>query len=66
MKATLEYSLPEEREEFQIVNKAADYFCALCELDRHLRSCVKYGHQYKSVEDLCEVLRMEYIPDLDG
>ena len=43
MKATLEFSLPEEREEFEMTNKAVDYYSQLHEIDNYLRSLLKYG-----------------------
>ena len=43
MKATLEFSLPEEREEFEMTNKAGDYYSQLHEIDNYLRSLLKHG-----------------------
>ena len=43
MKATLEFSLPEEREEFEMTNKAGDYYSQLFEIDNYLRSLLKHG-----------------------
>jgi hypothetical protein len=56
-KAILEFQLPEEREEFEIANNGRDYYLALHEIDQHLRSCLKHGHDYKSVEELAEQIR---------
>lgn len=43
MKATLEFNLPEEREEFDTCNMASSMHCALHELREYLHR--KYKHQ---------------------
>ena len=42
MKATLEFDLPEETEEFETASNGWRYKSILCELDNYLRSKVKY------------------------
>jgi len=64
MKATLEFDLPEEREEFDMASHAADYYSALCDIDNHLRSIVKYGDGPDEVIRLAEYIRRELMPDL--
>ena len=53
-KLTLEFSLPEESEEWGITNKAADYYCLLCEIRREVRSWRKHGHGFKCVDDVID------------
>ena len=43
MKATLEFDLPEEIEEFKMATRGADYFCSLWDLKQLLRERHKYG-----------------------
>ncbi len=43
MKATIEYKLPEESEQFTVAAKAAELFLCLLELDNLLRDKIKYG-----------------------
>ena len=43
MKATLEFDLPDEKEEFDITCKSVDYFRQLWDIDQHLRSLLKHG-----------------------
>ena len=43
MKAILEFNLPEERAEYEMHSKAADYVSILCSLRDDLRNIVKYG-----------------------
>lgn len=44
MKVTIEYTLPEEREEMEHAIKGHDYMAVLASLDNQLRSIVKYGN----------------------
>ena len=55
--ATLTFNLPEEQEEYNLCTKGVDYYSQLVEIDQKLRSIVKHGHNYKSVEDLAEEIR---------
>lgn len=43
MKVTLEFTLPEEREEMEQAVKGHEYAAALVELDNNLRSLIKYN-----------------------
>ena len=42
MKATLEFNLPEEKEEFKHANNGVVYFCQLEEMQLFLRQLYKY------------------------
>ena len=41
-KATLEFNLPEEQDEFDLANNARKYHSVIWDLDQYLRNCVKY------------------------
>lgn len=41
--ATIQFSLPDEQDEFRVAIKGSKYQTALCELDQELRNLVKYG-----------------------
>ena len=43
MKATLEFNLPEDKENFEFANNGFNYYMALCEMDEWLRSEYKYN-----------------------
>lgn len=43
MIATLEFTLPEEREEFDQAANATSMYCLLCDVSEHLRGRIKYG-----------------------
>lgn len=65
MKAKLEFSLPEEQDEFTFAIKGKNYWNCLYELDQKLRGILKYGHQYKNVDELAEELRMDIRNNVD-
>ena len=41
-KVTIEYTLPEEQEEFETANNASKYYSVIWDLDQYLRNFVKY------------------------
>lgn len=45
MKVTLEFSLPEEREEYEMYANAAKYYAVIWEYLSTLRSHIKYGSE---------------------
>ena len=51
MKATLEFNLPEDRDDFNYANNGFNYYMALVEMDEWLRSQYKYNGK----EDMYEV-----------
>ena len=56
MTATLEFRLPEEREEFEVTRKALDLYFVLYDFSEELRDRVKYGGR----EDLQEIRDLLY------
>ena len=54
-RATLEFNLPEEREEFDTAAKAMDYRLILSDYDEHLRQLVKYETEALSEETYAKV-----------
>jgi hypothetical protein len=50
MKATLEFNLPEDKEDFDFATNAVNYYSALCEFDQWLRSEYKYNGNEAMVE----------------
>jgi hypothetical protein len=47
MKATLEFILPEEENEFKLATKGSDFFCALWDISQEVRNHDKYGASAK-------------------
>jgi len=50
MKATLEFNLPEDREEFNHATNGFNYYMALVEMDQWLRSEYKYNNNEEMYE----------------
>ena len=59
MKATIDFSLPEETYEHLQAIHAPEAWKTLSDLDYKLRNIVKHGHRYESVEQLANELRNE-------
>lgn len=52
MKGLLEFSLPEDREEFEMASKAGALHLVLFQLDQYLRSAIKYPKEGTAPETL--------------
>ena len=50
MKATLEFNLPEDKEDFDYANNGFNYFMVLTEFDQWLRSEYKYNEKEEMYE----------------
>ena len=50
MKATLEYNLPDDQEEFNHANNGFNYYMALVEMDQWLRAEYKYNDNEEMYE----------------
>ena len=50
MKATLEFNLPEDREDFNYATNGFNYYMALVEMDQWLRSEYKYNGKEEMYE----------------
>lgn len=58
MKATLTFTLPEERYEHSRAVHASEAFGTLFDIDQHLRNVIKHGEgSYECVEDLAIHIR---------
>ena len=58
MKAIIEFSLPEEQEEYEIFNNARNYYAQLWDIDQYCRSVIKYDvDNDKSVNEVAEKIR---------
>ena len=57
MKGILKFNLPEEKNEFKLALRALDYFSLLFGLDQELRGFQKYGHNFKSINELIDYIR---------
>ena len=59
VKATLEFNLPEEQDEFQNAVDGTHYRAACEDIENYMRDKVKYGHTYKTINDALEDVRRE-------
>ena len=57
MKATLSFTLPEERAEFHMAIHAGDMYSALWDIQEFIRSKVKYGEHGKEARELLVEIR---------
>lgn len=51
MKATLEFTLPEETEQHLAATRAIEMRFAMSDFLERLRGTIKYGHSYASADD---------------
>ena len=60
MKATIEFNLPDDQHEFELMNDAGKMFYALIEIERMLRRWYKYETLNQSQYDIVEKIRDEF------
>lgn len=59
-KAIFEFNLPEEQDEYDIMNQAPKVQRFLWEFSEQLRSWQKYGHQFEDASDAVNKIREEF------
>ena len=67
MKATFEFSLPDEQTAYNAANLSQEMVMVLWDLDAFLRSGIKYGpdgDQWKTPEALAAHIRREYLANI--
>ena len=57
MKAHLEFELPEENCEFELAHHGMDFALTCQDIDEQLRHWLKYGHEFKAVDEALEAVR---------
>lgn len=64
MKATLEFTLPDEQHEFDAAVRGLDYKNRIEEVVEDIRKAIKYGHQFDSanaaLEGVLKLLNEDY------
>jgi hypothetical protein len=60
MKATLEFSLPKEQREYDIVNQAPKVQSFLWDFSQQLRNWYKYHNDFKDGQDAVTKIREEF------
>ena len=64
-KVTIEFNLPEEKDEHTLAIKGGEFWSALWELDQDLRGWLKHGHQFKTVDDALDTIREKIHESVD-
>lgn len=67
MKATLEFTLPDENSDYKAANLAPDMSGIIWDLDAFLRAGIKYGgdsEEWKTPEALAAHIRRTYLADI--
>ena len=57
MKLILEFHLPEEQKEAQLALDGSKWYCVAWDMEQVLRDYLKYGHKFKSVDEVLENIR---------
>jgi hypothetical protein len=57
MKATLEFNLPEDENEFRLQSHGVDWALVAFEMDACLRRWLKHGHNFKTADEALEGVR---------
>jgi len=57
MKAKLEFDLPEDNQDFKLAQRGSEYFCVIWNVLQEIRKYLKYGHDFKSVDEALEKIR---------
>ena len=57
MRATLEFNLPEEREDHNLAIHGLDFALVCWDMDVKLRNWLKYGHKFKTADEALEAAR---------
>ena len=59
---TITFNLPDERDEHFLATHGKDFWLALWDMSVEIRSKLKYGHDFKTVDEALEWVR-EQIPE---
>jgi hypothetical protein len=59
-KAIFEFNLPEEQDEYDVMNQAPKTQSLLWDYSQQLRAWHKYGHTFKDADDALRKIREEF------
>ena len=65
-KATLEFNLPEEQQDFYRASKGNEAFCALEDIRQPIRDWLKHGHDFKTADEALEAVFALYHEAVEG
>ena len=61
MKATLEFNLPEESNEYLLTQKGASYYCALFDIQQEMFRLKEEGVRCFNIDDFNDILDRNFI-----
>ena len=56
-KVKLEFNLPEDSQDLKLAQRGKDYFYVIFKTLQEIRSYLKYGHNFKTIEEALEDIR---------
>jgi len=56
-KIILEFNLPQEEQDLKLAQRGRDYFSIIFTTLQEIRNYLKYGHQFKNVDEALEKIR---------
>lgn len=56
-KVIMEFNLPDEENELKLAQRGRDYYCIIWNILQEIRNWLKYGHDFKTVEEALENIR---------
>lgn len=60
MKATFEFNLPEDQNEYEVMSQALKTQRFLWDFSQELRNCQKYGNDFKDANDALNKIRDKF------
>lgn len=60
MKATFEFNLPDDQNEYEIMNQASEMLRCLWDIGEALRTWERYGHQFTDANDAVSKIREDF------
>ena len=53
----IKFNLPQEEQDLKLAQRGRDYYCIIFDVLQEIRSYLKYGHEFKTVEEALEKIR---------
>ena len=66
MKGNLEFTLPEEDEQFKLAIDATNLLLFIRNYERYLRGLVKYNHDFKTIDEALHTCRDKFYEEIDS
>ena len=53
----IKFTLPKEENDLKLAQRGKDYYCIIWDTLQEIRNYLKYGHQFKTIEEALEKIR---------